>query len=94
MLACAQKTQPVGPKFKGRLLVLFGEGANGADLFELSPKPDSTYNLSLVTKGVFEAAPSADRSKLLYTTKDGILLRDLETNEIKPQVSGENYCLA
>ena len=30
----------------------------------------------------------------MYTTKDGILLRDLRTGTVKPLVKGENYCLA
>ncbi len=93
--ACTRQTAPVGPKFSGRLLLLAGESTNGADLFELSAAPTgSTYNYSLVTRGVFEAAASPDRTRLLYTTKDGILLRDLRTGAVKPLVKGENYCLA
>lgn len=93
--ACTRQTAPVGPRFRGRLLLLAGETTNGADLFELSAAPTgSTYNYSIVTKGVFEAAASPDRTRLLYTTKDGILLRDLRTGAVKPLVKGENYCLA
>ena len=92
--ACTSKTVPVGPKFQGRLLILSGESANESDLFELSAGPDSTYNLSLVMKGVFEAAASPDRARLLYVTKDGILLRDLVTNDVKSLIKGESYCLA
>ena len=93
--ACTRQTSPVGPKFSGRLLLLAGENTNGADLFELSAAPTgSTYNYSIITKGVFEAAASPDRTQLLYTTKDGILLRDLRTGAVKPLVQGENYCLA
>jgi hypothetical protein len=93
--ACTRQTGSVGPKFRGRLLLLAGENTNGADLFELSAAPNgSTYNYSIVTKGVFEAAASPDRTRLLYTTKDGILLRDLRTGAVKPLVEGENYCLA
>jgi hypothetical protein len=93
--ACTRPTPSVGPRFRGRLLLLAGETTNGADLFELSAAPTgSTYNYSLVTKGVFEAAASPDRTQLLYTTKDGILLRDLRTGAVKPLVKGENYCLA
>jgi hypothetical protein len=93
--ACTRQTAPAGPKFSGRLLLLAGETTNGADLFELSAAPTgSTYNYSLVTRGVFEAAASPDRTRLLYTTKDGILLRDLRTGTVKPLVKGENYCLA
>jgi len=93
--ACARQTAPVGPRFSGRLLLLAGENTNGADLFELSAAPTgSTYNYSLITRGVFEAAASPDRTQLLYTTKDGILLRDLRTGAVKPLVDGENHCLA
>ena len=94
--ACTRQTSPVGPKFSGRLLLLAGETTNGADLLELSAAPTgSTYNYSLITSGVFEAAPSPDRTRLLYTTKDGILLRDLRTGAVKSLVKGEhNYCLA
>ncbi len=93
--ACARQTAPVGPKFRGRLLLLAGDSTNGADLFELTAAPTgSTYNLALVTSGVFEAAPSPDRTRLLYTTKDGILLRDLRTGDVRPLVKGDNFCLA
>jgi hypothetical protein len=93
--ACTRQPSPVGPKFRGRLLLLAGETTNGADLFELSAAPTgSSYNYSIVTTGVFEAAASPDRTRLLYTTKDGILLRDLRTGGVKPLVKGENYCLA
>ena len=93
--ACTRQPLSVGPRFSGRLLLLAGENTNGADLFELTAAPTgSTYNYSIVTKGVFEAAASSDRTRLLYTTKDGILLRDLRTGAVKPLVKGENYCLA
>ena len=95
MAACTRPAISVAPKFSGRLLLLAGENTNGADLFELSAAPTgSTYNYSLVTRGVFEAAASPDRTRLLYATKDGILLRDLRNGAVKPLVSGENYCLA
>src|SRR6476620_11320221 len=93
--ACTRETAPVGPRFTGRLLLLAGENPNGADLIELSAAPTgSTYKHSLVTSGVFEAAASPDRTQLLYTTKDGIQLRDLRTGAVKPLVKGENHCLA
>lgn len=93
--ACSHQPESVGPKFTGRLLLLAGENTNGADLFELSAAPGgSTYNLSIVTRGVFEAAASPDRTRLLYTTKDEILLRDLRTGAVKPLIKGQNYCLA
>jgi hypothetical protein len=93
--ACTRKPERVGPKFQGRLLILSGDDTNGANLVEVSASPtDSTYNFSIVTKGVFEAAASPDRSRLLYATKDGILLRDLVTGDVKSLIKGKNYCLA
>ena len=91
--ACSRQPLSVGPKFSGRLLLLAGENTNGANLLEVNAA-GSTYNYSIVTSGVFEAAASPDRTRLLYTTKDGILLRDLRTGAVKPLVKGENYCLA
>jgi len=93
--ACSHPTVPAGPKFRGRLLLLAGENTNGADLLELTAAPDgSTYNHSIVTSGVFEAGASPDRTRLLYTTTDGIQLRDLRTGAVKPLVKGDNFCLA
>src|SRR6267154_742055 len=93
--ACTRQPPSVGPRFSGRLLLLAGENTNGANLFEVSADPTgSTYNYSIVTSGVFEAAASPDRTRLLYTTKDGILLRDLRTGAVRPFVKGESYCLA
>jgi hypothetical protein len=92
--ACTRPAATVGPKFSGRLLLLAGDKTNGADLFELSAAPaDSTYNFSIVTRGVFEAAASPDRSRLLYVTKDGILLRDLVTSDVKSLIKGQDHCL-
>src|SRR3989442_755566 len=93
--ACTQQTKSIGPKFSGRLLFLAGENMDRADLFELSATSDgSSYNYSMVTAGVFEAAPDPDRTQLLYTTKDEILLRDLRNGAVKSLVKGENFCLA
>ena len=91
--ACTRQPLSVGPRFSGRLLLLAGENTDGANLLEVNAA-GSTYNYSIVTSGVFEAAASPDRTRLLYTTKDGILLRDLRTGAVKPLVKGENYCLA
>jgi hypothetical protein len=99
--ACSQKTVPVGPKFNGRLLVLIDsnkpeinlQGVQ-ADLVELTAGPNSTFNRSTITTGVFEAAASPDHTQLLYTTKEGIVLRDLRNGEVKELIKGENYCLA
>jgi len=93
--ACTRQPDSVGPRFKGRLLLLAGENTNGADLVELTAgQAGSTYNHSIITNGVFEAAVSPDKTRLLYTTKDGILLRDLRTGAVKPLINGQNYCLA
>ncbi len=93
--ACSRPPAPVGPKFSGRLLLLAGDNPSGADLLELTAAPTgSTYNYSALTSGVFEAAASPDHTRLLYATKDGILLRDLRSSAVKPLVNGENYCLA
>ncbi len=92
--ACTRQPPPVGPRFSGRLLLLAGENAN-TDLLEVTAAPTgSTYNHSIVAKGVFEATASPDRTRLLYATKDEILLRDLRTGAVKSLVKGENYCLA
>jgi len=92
--ACTQPTAPVGPKFSGRVLLLAGDKTSGADLVELSASPtDSTYNFSIVTKGVFDAAASPDRSRLVYATRDGILLRDFATSEVKILIKGQSGCL-
>lgn len=93
--ACSRPPVPVAPKFNGRLLLLAGDNVQGADLLELSAAPDGlTYNYSVVTSGVFEAVASPDRTRLLYATKDEILLRDLRSGAVKPLIKGENYCLA
>src|ERR1700716_4080870 len=89
--ACTRQPLSVGPRFSGRLLLLAGENTNGANLLEVNAA-GSNYNYAIVTSGVFEAVASPDRTRLLYTTKDGILLRDLRTGAVKPLVKGENYC--
>ena len=93
--ACTRQPESVGPRFSGRLLLLAGENTNGADLVELSAaQAGATYNYSIIASAVFEAVASPDQTQLLYTTKDGILLRDLRTNAVRPLINGENYCLA
>jgi hypothetical protein len=91
--ACARETTPAGPKFTGRLLLLAGDNPNGADLIELTAASDSTYKYTRLTDGVFEAVASPDQTRLLYATKDEILLRDLRTGNVKSLVKGDNYCL-
>lgn len=92
--ACTQKTQPVGPKFKGRLLFLSGDSSTGMNLLELTAGPNDTFTSASLASGVFEAAASPDQTALLYATKDEILLRDLRSGEVKPLIKGENFCLA
>jgi hypothetical protein len=90
---CTSAPESTGPKFSGRLLLLAGGNTDGANLVELSPS-GSTYNLSTLTSGVFEASPSPDRTRLIYTTKDEILLRDLRTGAVKSLIKGAGLCLA
>jgi len=95
MAACTQPQKSTGPKFSGRLLLLAGENAGGADLVELTAAPtDATYNFAVLLRGVLEAAPSPDQTRLLYVTKEGIGLRDLHTGAEKTLVRGDNFCLA
>lgn len=91
--ACSRRPETVGPRFTGRLLLFVGSNTDGSDLMELSATPAASPNYSLLTKGVFEAVASPDRSQLLFTTKDEILLRDLHTGAVKPLIKGENFCL-
>lgn len=92
--ACSQKPAPAGPKFKGRLLFLSGEGAAGKDLIELTAGANDTFNHTTVTPGVFEAVASPDQTQLLFATKDDIQLRDLGAGQVKPLIKGQGYCLA
>jgi len=93
--ACTRQSTPVGPKFSGRLLLLAGDSANGADLVELTQAPTGlTYNVSTLASGVFEATGSPDQTQLLYATRDEVLLRDLRNGAVKSLIKGESYCLA
>lgn len=95
MGACNREPQSTGPKFTGRLILLSGDTATGANLVELTPAPgNATYNLSTLATGVFEAAASPDRTRLIYATKDEIILRDLHAGAIKSLVKGASICLA
>jgi len=95
LAACSHPPESTGPKFSGRLFLLAGDNVAGADLIEISAaEGSSTYNHSVVTSGVFEAVASPDQTRLLYATKDEILLRDLRSGAVKPLVKGENFCLA
>src|SRR5512144_2719104 len=88
--ACSSPPATVDPKFSGRLLLLTGEPANGANLVELTGT--GPYNRSNVVSGVFEAVPSPDQTRLLYTTKDELLVRDLQNGNVKSLIKGANFC--
>ena len=93
--ACSQTPERPALKFSGRLLLLSGTGANGADLMELTAAPGgNTYNLSPIMSGVFEAAPNPDQTQLLYATKDQIGLRDVHSGAVKSLIKGPGFCLA
>jgi len=93
--ACTQETKTTAPKFSGHLLLLSGDKTNGSDLMELSGMPaGSTNNYQVVTSGVFEAVPSPDQTRLLYTTKDEIMLRDFGGGAVKSLGKGDSFCLA
>jgi hypothetical protein len=91
--ACTQETKTNAPKFTGRLLVLSGDPAKGANLAELTAA-DAGNNLTTITPGVFEAAPSPDQTRLIFTTKDEIMQRDLRSGTVKSLVKGDSFCLA
>jgi len=91
--ACSQEIKTTAPKFTGRLWLLSGEPTNGANLVELTAA-GAGHNLSTITSGVFEAAPSPDQTRLLYTTKDEIMLRDFRSGAVKSLVKGNSFCLA
>ena len=96
--ACTRKKEWTGPKFTGRLLVVAEEfDGTDSDLIEITPGANSTYNQTVITSGVFSATASPDQTRLLYTTRDGIFLRDLSKGTVKklaPGADGGNYCLA
>ena len=95
--ACTRKSEWTGPKFSGRLLVLARDGDLNSDLIEITLGANSTYNHTVITSGVFYAAASPDQTRLLYSTRDGIFLRDLSKGAVKqlaPRAEGGNYCLA
>ena len=95
--ACAPKSEWRGPKFIGRLLVLARDGDLNSDLIEITPGANSTYNHIVITSGVFYAAASPDQTRLLYSSRDGIFLRDLGSGVVKqlaPSAGGSYRCLA
>jgi WD40 repeat protein len=91
--ACSREPEKSAPKFTGRLFLLSGDNAAGRDLVELGPS-SSSYTVTTVINGVIEAVPNADRTQLLYATKDEILVRDLKSGTAKSLAKGENFCLA
>ena len=90
--ACGSPPTTVDPKFSGRLLLLTGDPANGANLVELTGT--GPYNLSTIVSGVFEAVPSPDQTRLLYATKDELLIRDLQNGNVKSLIKGASFCLS
>ena len=92
-LACSNPPPKAGPKFTGRVLLLNGDVANGANLSELTAAGDG-YNLTPLVSGVFEAVASPDQTRLLYATKDEIMLRELRGGEAKSIIKGPSFCFA
>ncbi len=90
---CAQQPKPTGPTFSGRVLLLTGDPSNGANLAEFTANGE-TYNVSTITAGVLAAVPSPDQTRLLYTTKDETLMRDLRSGAVKSLIKRESVCLA
>jgi hypothetical protein len=91
---CSEQTQRPAAKFAGRLLLLSGSGANGADLMELTPSADGhSYNLATIANGVIEATVSADQTELAYSTKSEIGIRDLHSGTNKSIIKSAGYCL-
>lgn len=90
---CSEAPQPTGPKFRGRVLLLTGDPSTGAALAELTQAGDA-YNLATLTAGVKKAVASPDQTRLLYSTKDEISVRDLTSGSVTSLVKGESACLA
>ena len=96
LTCCSAQPKRTGPKFSGRVLLLNGDTATGANLSELTTSGDG-YNLAPLTGNeVFEAVASLDHNQLLYTTKDEIMLRDLRSSAAKSIIKGQgqSFCLA
>ena len=93
MAGCSETPRPAGPKFTGRVLLLTGDPANGAALAELTRAGDG-YSLGTITPGVTQAVASPDQTRLLYSTKTDISVRDLKSGAVKSLVKGEGVCLA
>ena len=68
-----------------------------SDLIEITPGANSTYNQTVIVSRVWQAVASPDQTLLLYTTMDGVFLRDLSKGTVKklaPRADGGNSCLA
>jgi len=95
LAACSEPAKQTGPAFSGRLFFLSGDKSKGADLAELqTAAAGAANNYQVITSGVFEAVASPDQTKLLYTTKDGIMLRDFAGGAMKSLIKGDSSCLA
>jgi len=98
LAACTRKKEWAGPKFTGRLLVVAEEfDGTDSDLIEITPAANSTYNHTVIVSRAWKAVASPDQTRLLYTTKDGIFLRDLSTGAVKQLAQGTgggNTCIA
>jgi len=95
LAACSEPAKQTGPAFSGRLFFLSGDKSKGADLAELqTAAAGAANNYQVITSGVFEAVASPDQTKLLYTTKDGIMLRDFAGGAMKSLIKGDSFCLA
>lgn len=91
--ACSETPPRPAPKFTGRLLLLSGAAANGADLIELAPDGNS-LKPSTITSGVVEATANADQTALIYSTRNEIGIRDLHSGSVKSVIKSEGYCLS
>ncbi len=95
MRACTKPVERAPQKFTGRLLLLSGSVASGADLMELTATADGKLeNPSTLAAGVTEAIAGADQTQLLYSTKSEISVRDTRGGSPKSIVKGGGYCLA
>lgn len=95
--ACTRKPKWTGPKFSGRLLVLARDWDLHADLIEITAGPNSTYNHTVISSDFFSAAVSPDQTRLLYSKREGLFLRDLRSGvdkQMAPFAGGSNRCPA
>ena len=95
--ACTRKRAWTGPQFSGRLLVLAQDSDLHSDLIEITPAPDSTYIHKVIMSDVFAATVSPDQTRLLYSHRDGLFLRELRTGDVEqvvPSADGTPRCLA